>query len=373
MISGCSTRRLMPSLCAALFAINAAGCQRHVVTPLVDSGASYTPAATWRTAEPAAAGLDAGRMAALHSDVAAGRYGAIHAVLVIRFGHLVHDQYLNWNPTTAHTLQSVSKSVTALLYGTLAGNELARLDRRVVDVFARYSPIGNSDTRKDALRIRDLLTMRAAMNYWEQPYPSSPHDSLNRSSGDWTRFILDRPMTGMPDGAWSYNSGAAILTCSAIREITGESVKAYAKRTLFEPIGIASDQWAASPHDGLPHCGGGLYLTPADLARIGYFTLRKGKWGDRQIVPSAWITEMTQPYSTGSPLFFSSFGSSYGYFWWLFPEARGGAGTGVWAASGSGGQWLFVVPSHDLVVVVAGTDARGLDLLYDGVLPAVRD
>ena len=75
--------------------------------------------------------------------------------------------------------------------------------------------------------------------------------------------------------------------------------------------------------------------------------------------------------SHGPSLFFSSFGSSYGYFWWLFPRVRGGSGAEVITASGSGGQWLFVVPSLDLVVAVVAADGDGLELLYDGILPAI--
>jgi CubicO group peptidase (beta-lactamase class C family) len=71
-------------------------------------------------------------------------------------------------------------------------------------------------------------------------------------------------------------------------------------------------------------------------------------------------------------VFFASYGSAYGYFWWLFPVRRGGTDTGVIAASGSGGQWLFVIPALDLVVAIIAADGNGLDLLYDGILPAIQ-
>ena len=361
--------RLVGIMAALL--LGAACNKAQVAAPLADSGMTYVPGVAWRTADPRAAGLDAERLGVLRADIPGGRYGAVDAVIVVRYGHLVHEQYVGWQANRSHTLQSVTKSVTALLYGILSERADANLDRRVVDVFARYAPIANRDANKDSLRLRHLLTMRAAMDYWEQPYPGSPHDSLNRSDGDWTRFILDRRMTGAPGSAWAYNSGAAILACSAIREILNEPVPTFARRELFEPIGVTSDAWIRSPYDQLPHCGGGLNLTPSDLARIGYLVLRKGKWGDRQVVPAAWIETMAQPVTAGSPLFFSTNGSKYGYFWWLFPTTRGGSDAGVIAGSGSGGQWLFIVPSKDLVIAMAASNGRGLDLLYD-VLDAVR-
>jgi CubicO group peptidase (beta-lactamase class C family) len=361
------------SIIAAIISVGAAGCNKaQVAAPLTDSGVAYVPAAAWRTADPTVAGFDGSRIQALRSDVANGRYGAIDGLVIVRFGHVVHEQYgAGWSATRTHTLQSVSKSVTALLYGVLSQRPEAQLDRKVADIFTRYAPIANNDANKQSLTVRDLLTMRTSMDYWEQPYPGSPHDSLNKSTGDWTRFILSRRMTGTPGTTWAYNSGAAILTCSVIREITSEAVASFARRELFAPLGITSDSWAQSPYDGLPHCGGGLNLAPPDLARIGYLVLRQGKWGDKQVVPSSWITAMTQPYSSGPPLFFSNYGSKYGYFWWLFPETQGGSGAEVWAGSGSGGQWLFVVPSKDLVIAVAASNGYGMDLLY-GVLGAIR-
>jgi len=342
-------------------------------TTLTDFGEAYVPTESWRTATPAAAGFDAGRIEALRRDLRSGRYGTVDGVVVVRYGYLVFEDYPGgWAPTGSHTMQSVSKSVTSLLFGILndANPGPADLGRRVLDVFQSYPSIENVDERKRALTLGNLLEMRTSMDFWEQPYPGSPLDQLNRSSSDWTQFILDRPMTGAPGTTWAYNSGAAILICSAIHQISGERVDGFAQRVLFGPLGITGASWVSSPFDGLPHCGGGLYLRTTDLARIGYLVLRRGRWGAAQIVSPGWIDASTQPISSGPPVFFSNFGSGYGRFWWLFPSTRGGSGFGVIAASGSGGQWLFVVPELDLVVAVTASNGAGLDLLYDAILPA---
>jgi CubicO group peptidase (beta-lactamase class C family) len=360
-----------PAILAVMFT---AACQgQKPVVPITEPDLAYFPAATWRAGDAAATGFDPGRLSALRGDVTAGRYGAINSVLVIRYGWLVHEHYKGKTPAQTHSLQSVSKSVTSLIFGIAAqGRAGAWVDRPVVEVFARYPAIASLDDAKRALTIRHLLTMRTGMDFWEQPYAGSPLETLNNSSGDWTKYILDRPMTAGPGSRWAYNSGAAILMCAVVRELTGEPVQDFARRELFAPIGIGSDSWFTSPFDRLPHCGGGLNLTPSDLARLGYLVLRNGKWGDRQVVSADWLRESTQPYSSGSDLIFSYFGAKYGYFWWLFPIRRGGTDSGIIAASGSGGQWLFVVPSLDLVVVVTASNGAGLDLMYDGVLAAIR-
>jgi CubicO group peptidase (beta-lactamase class C family) len=340
-----------------------------------DKGQRYVPDLEWRTAEPFQVGLDSSRIVAMRADVAARRYGTIQGLVVVRYGFLAVEQYVGWSRDQPHTMQSVTKSVTSLLYGIQSHGGTSpsdQLDRKVVDVFGRYAPIANLDARKQALTIRHLLTMRTGMDFWEQPYPGSPLDQLNRSSGDWTRFILDRPMTAAPGSAWAYNSGAAILTCSVLREVSGQAPDAFADSALFAPLGITDKRWIKSPYDGLPHCGGGLYLRPVDLARIGYLVLRRGRWGTRQVVPAAWIDQSTRAVTRGAPVFYVDYGAGYGYFWWLFPRQRGGHDTGIIAASGAYGQWLFVVPALDLVVAIVANDGDGLDLLYNDLLPAVR-
>jgi CubicO group peptidase (beta-lactamase class C family) len=336
-----------------------------------DHGADYVPVAEWRTAVPAATGFDAARMEAVKRDVSRGRYGVIDGLLVVRYGYLVVEQYDHWSRNSAHTMQSVTKSITSLLTGIALAQHPRPLDTPVLDVFARYSTIANDDARKRALTLRNLLTMRTDMDFWEQPYPGSPLDQLNRSTADWVKFVLDRPMTGTPGTEWAYNSGSAIVMGGVIRELTGEQPDVFARRELFEPLGITGETWYRSPYDALPHCGGGLGLKPTDLTRIGYLVLRNGRWGTRQVVPEGWLNESVQPVTRGAPVFFSQYGSGYGYFWWLFPTARGGSDAGVIAASGSGGQWLFVVPSLDLVVAIVATNGNGLDLLYDGILPSL--
>jgi CubicO group peptidase (beta-lactamase class C family) len=311
----------------------------------------------------------------MREAVSRGTYGSMHGVLIVRYGWLVAEHYTGWSASTPHTMQSVTKSVTSLLYGMATeaiSSDPYLLNRKVLQVFSRYPTIESNDARKQALTMRDLLTMRTSMDYYEQPYAGSPHEMLNTSRGDWTKLILDRPMTGTPGTTWAYNSGAAILVGSAIKEITGQQANVYARQALFDPIGATGQYWIYSPFDSLPHAGGGLYLKPPDLARIGYLVLRRGKWGNRQLVASNWIDSSTKSVTRGAPVFFANYNAGYGRFWWIFPKTRGGNDEGVIAASGSGGQWLFIVPSLDLVVAIVAENGNGLDLFYNEIMPAVK-
>jgi CubicO group peptidase (beta-lactamase class C family) len=364
---------LIPVLVMLAVACGGAPTSSGAQTNAADNGSGYYPGASWRTADPTTVGFDANGLSRLRTDVAAGRWGSVHGVIIVRNGWLVHEQYAGWSAATPHTMQSVTKSITSLLYGMATGGGAGgALDRPVLELFARYPSVANTDARKRALTMRHLLTMRTAMDFWEQPYNGSPLQVMNNSSADWTKYILDRPMTGEPGSGWAYNSGAAILVGSAIREITGEQPDVFARRALFAPIGVTGETWFRAPFDGLPHTGGGLALKPLDLARVGYLVLRHGAWNDTQVVPRAWLDSSVVAVTHGSPVFWANDGAGYGRFWWLFPTTRGGRDDGIITASGSGGQWLFVVPSLDLVVAIVAANGDGLGVLYDGVLPALR-
>ena len=358
----------------AVLVVVACGSASGPGEPL-DDGRAYFPAQQWRTASPSQLGMDGGRVDALLRDAGNGRWGTLHGLIVIKNGYVVVERYWNWDPNRAHTMQSVTKSITSLVFGVMHDRQPAQfsLDRTVLDAVPRYAAgVANLDSYKQALTLRHLLSMRTGMNFYEQPYAGSPLDQLNRSADDWVQRVLDTPMRGVPGTTWAYNSGAPILLCGIIREVAGEGADAVLARDILQPIGASTYNWYRSPFDGLPHCGGGFNMRAIDLARIGYLVLRNGRWGNRQIISQSWLAESTSPVSSAPGLIFDAFNPSYGYYWWGFPSLRGGQVRDIITASGAGGQWLFVIPSLDVVAVVIAENGDGLDLLYDGLLPAAR-
>lgn len=336
----------------------------------------------WLNSTPAAEGLDAARLDALDGRISAGRYGVIDAVLVARHGRVAWERYYNgWTPERAHTLQSVSKSVTSLLAGIAVGDGRLAVDQPAVGFFPDYQPLRNLDDRKRAMRVEDLLTMRTGLDWSENPYEGSPLQQLNESSGDWVRFVADWPMREQPGTRWEYVSGGVILLGGIVGRAMGERVDSLAADRLFQPLGMRGYAWYRNPADGFPHTGGGLLLRPRDLLKVGQLVLDGGRWNGRQVVPQSWIAESTRRAAVPS-FGFGSHSMGYGYLWWigsLGDPANPRRETGdVIVASGTGGQWIFIVPAYDLVMVSMGwnTDERWVsayDFLFTDVLPAVRD
>ena len=381
---GGSRGRGVTQALVTLAALAALACGRESSAPVEQLGAdaeSYWPGVSWRTAGPAQVGVNATAISGLLSRLRSGSLGAEHAIVIVRKGYVIADEYFaGWTADSIHTEQSVTKSVTSLVTGiAIARGDLRGVDQPLVELLARYDPIANLDDRKRALTVRDVLTMRTGLDWNEDSYPGSPLERLNNLQTDWLRFVVDWPMREQPGTRWQYNSGGVIALGGAIGLAAGMNTADYARTYLLRPIGIAGDKWYRGFPDLLPHTGGGLVMSTRDLARIGYLVLRRGKWNGTQVVPEAWITESTRPIVT--PTYrLGGRTSSYGYLWWLYtldggqPDAT--TADIVIAASGAMGQWLFIVPKYDLVVAInAGiTNAPdpALEIMFGTIVEAMK-
>jgi len=335
------------------------------LTPVVEGG-------DWPVAGLADEGLDAERLGALLGRIRGSQYGYIDSLLIARDGRLVLEEYFRgWSASTPHTLQSVTKSVTSLLTGiAIDRGRLATADR-VVDFFPDYQPIANLDANKRALAVRDLLMMRSGFDWDETVYAGSPLERMNECRCDWIRWVLDWPLRTAPGTEWNYVSGGVVLLGAVVGVATGQRIDEFAEDTLFGPLGVEGALWVRGRPNGLPHTGGGLSLRSRDMAKLGEVVVEGGRWQGRPIVSAAWIAESTARRGSDS---WAQGGrpTDYGYLWWILD----GPGDVV-AGLGALGQFIFVVPSLQLVVTVTSTNdnqyvTSPIQFFYDDILPAVR-
>jgi CubicO group peptidase (beta-lactamase class C family) len=336
------------------------------------------PAWVWPVSSPEEQGLDAQKLAGLVTEIRQGKLlPHLQELLIVRHGRLVLEEGFNgWAPGKLHTLQSVSKSFTSALVGiAIARGEFKGVDEKVLDFFPDMKGVANLDERKAAMRLEDILTMRTGTDYHENG-PGSPHEQMSRLASGMDKFYLDRPMIQAPGTGFQYDSGGVILLSAMLKRRAGRHAMEYARDLLFTPLGIQKFFWFANP-EGHTHTGGGLSLSGRDAAKLGQLYLDKGRWGDVQVVPESWVREslkmhvdLTEP---GQPP------SGYGYLWWVWaPDPRGKSGELIYAARGRLGQYVIVVPEHDMVVVVLGDAkdrpemAKPIEVFYDRILTTVR-
>jgi CubicO group peptidase (beta-lactamase class C family) len=375
----------------------------------VVSAQSQWPTKTWPTSTPRAEGLDSTVLASFDADIAAGKFGFIDSMLVIRHGKIVYERnykhdydriyakeaaqagplnandpsgpynYFNawWHPFyrrgDLHTMQSVTKTVTSVVIGVAtARREFPQLDTPVLTFFDP-AKVANVDDRKRRMTLRHLLTMTSGLD-WDEDVPySDPRNDSSRmeASFDWVRYAIDRPMAQEPGAAFKYSSGVTQLLSHIFRRATGQDIEEYAARHLFTPLGIDRYFWKRSPA-GLADTEGGLYLTSRDLAKILYLFVKNGVWDGRPIVQPDWVKQSLAPsVAVGN-------GVQYGFKWWLHPYGTSDPRL-AWGGSGFGGQRPIYFPDYDLLVVFTGwnilPDKPGLTprIAIDRILQAVME
>ena len=227
----------------------------------------------------------------------------------------------------------------------LRGDFRAPLDAPVLRWFER-ARVAHLDARKERMTLEHVLTMTTGLDWNEDVAYDDPRNGASRmeATRDWVRFVIDQPMVHEPGTAFAYSSGATELLAHVFERETGRDVEQYAREHLFAPLGIGRHYWKRTPL-GVVDTQGGLYLAATDLAKIGLLYLRRGVWDGVRILAADWVGESLAPRVAARD------GWRYGYQWWLVPDGRGGC---AWLALGIGGQYLFVLPDDDLVVVLTG-------------------
>ncbi len=320
----------------------------------------------WQNSTPEEQGMDSTMLDSMMNYLQEGDY-AIDSVLVIRNGYLVLEEYPNsqYDKNTLHFIYSCTKSVSSTLIGiAIKEGFIANVTQKVVDFFPDRD-IDNLDTRKKNITLEHLLTMSAGFEWDEWTYWYwDPQNDFNQAieSGDMVQFILDKPMANEPGTKWVYNSAVSHLLSAIVQETSGMSTLDFAKKYLFEPLGISNINWGRDSQ-GVYYGGYDLYMRPQDMAKIGYLFLNNGTWDGKQIISTDWVIQSTKVafYPWGS--------TGYGYQWWLNPSG------GYYFASGLFSQRIIIIPNSDLVVVFTAEIRSGSDpelaMVENYILPAI--
>jgi CubicO group peptidase (beta-lactamase class C family) len=304
--------------------------------------------------------VDRGALCRMADRLSATSLGSVHSVLVARGGKLAFERYftgsdeiqghpvsnVEFDAETLHDVKSVSKSVASLVCGIA-------IDRGLIDsvdapIFSFFPELADLRTpEKDKIKLIHVLTMSMGLRWVEATPQTGDYDNDEarmHMARDQNRYVLGLPVTAPAGEEFFYNTGALQLLSAILRKVTGHPFDKFARKELFEPLGITNVFWNRIRDD--TDAGGGLRLRPRDMAKIGQLVLTGGRWNGRQLVSEAWIDASVQPRLKTKDT------GAYGYLWWL-GNARLKEHDLPWiGALGRGGQSIRIVPELDLVVVV---------------------
>jgi CubicO group peptidase (beta-lactamase class C family) len=305
-----------------------------------DSQEVLWPTKSWPASTPEEQGMDSASLARLIENV--GTYKQ-DSLMIIRHGRIVAEAYYAPYVTgISHDLRSVTKSIVSTLIAiALQRGILDGVDRPIIDLFSDKH-ILNIDENKKAMTIQSLLDMTSGIEWQERAY--TPDEAIIRmyASPDRTEFVLSQPMSSAPGTKFYYNSGNPYVLSALITKKTGQSAFDFAKKELFEPLGIKSARWGSVDAQGVTDGESGLFLSPHDMARIGYLYLHNGMWEGKQIIPSSWVDRAKEGNVSATD------GFHYSNLWWSLPEK------GAYMALGRHSQRILVLPKLDVVAVMTG-------------------
>jgi CubicO group peptidase (beta-lactamase class C family) len=344
-------------LLALLVASSCGGGQSSSSPPSSSPPQSITVidiAQPWAIVAPADVDMDEVKLGQAASDAAL--IPRFRSLLVARHGQLVAQNYFGGaQASTLFDVRSVTKSVVSLLTGiALQSGKLPALQATAGQYLGAPYMLDDGDR---AVTVQQLLTMTSRYQ-WNDDVDYNPWVL----SSDHIQFLLDRPQTD-PPGTFTYDSAAVNMLGFILQSAVGEPLPQYAHEVLLGPLGVTSAVWEQL-ETNMWNGGAGLQLTAQDMLRIGQLVLQGGKSGNLQLVPQGWIQSATTPQFTWRDTDGPQRGTTYGYLWWLAEPPA----TVAYFAWGYGGQFVYVVPSLDLVVVTT-SDWQGL--VAEGTDPVV--
>lgn len=335
----------------------------------------------WKSSSPSEQNLNGDLLDQLNQKIRNGEYGDIHSLLIMRNGYLVFEEYYRgFSQNQLHQIFSVTKSITSALIGiAIDQGKITTLDKKLLTFFPEYASISNLDSSKHKIKLEDVLTMRSGL-YWDEfRYPfSDPRNSIYQimNSSDWVKYVLDLPMVYEPGKERTYNTGCTILLAGIIKNLYGIQAHDLAQQNLLNRLGIFEYNWESGAK-GITNTGWGLHLRPRDMMKFGILYNNLGIWEGKRIISENWIRTSTKNYVSVSG------GFSYGYHWWMMPLENISGHTplpdDVKIAWGYGGQFIFVIPKLNMVVVSTAENTSGNDdqltiqFLKDYILKAVKD
>jgi CubicO group peptidase (beta-lactamase class C family) len=331
----------------------------------------------WVTAEPAAVAMDGDRLRAAVALLNRERRHGIDSMLVVRRGRLVTERYWHgYDMATLHDLRSATKSVTSLLVGiAIDQGVLKGVHDPVLPYLARAYPDLAAAPADPPMTLEHLLTMRSGLACDDRDRGSPGHEDRMYRERDWVRFFLALPRTHPAGTHTQYCTGGVVALGRVVAEAAGQSIADFSAEHLFAPLGVQAYAWSSFDGRRQTDTGGHLYLRPRAMAKIGQLVLQRGVWDSGDLVSGAYIDASTAVQSR-----FAADKRPYGYLWWRaqarIPDGAGVRNIDLVFASGNGGQYIFIAPSLDLVVVFTGSNYdspksdRPWAILAEYILPA---
>lgn len=297
--------------------------------------------------------VDRGRQFSLEQYL---EFNQIAGLLVIKDGKIQIERYRYGNTAKTRWMSmSIAKSITSTLIGAaLKQGKINSLN----DPVLKYLPALKGSAYQ-AATVRDVLMMSSGVR-WNEAYSDPRSDrrglleaQISQLPGSAMQVMASLPQQAAPGTSFNYNTGETQVAAQLLRNALGQSLSSYLSERIWAKFGMEADAywWLDSPN-GVEIGGSGFSASLRDYGRLGLFMLGGGLANKEMILPVAWVYEATTPKAlrNGSLI-------PYGYLWWPV-TSRAGLRDAAYSAIGIHGQYLYINPRQNLVIVVWGAQPQ---------------
>jgi CubicO group peptidase (beta-lactamase class C family) len=272
------------------------------------------------------------------------------AFLVVHDDKLLYERYFNgYDQRSVNTSFSMAKSFASALVGiAIDEGHIKSVDEPITN----YIPeLLKKDKRFKSITIRDLLTMSSGIKYEEGgflPWSEAADDTKTYYSTDLRELALNSQIEGKAGQYFEYNNYNPLLVGMILERATGMHVARYLQQKFWRPMGMEADgSWSLdSKENGFEKMESGVNARARDFARFGMLFAKEGNWRGKQLISRGWVEQSTRPDTSMDP------SEDYQYFWWVnTPD-----GKNHFSAQGNYGQYIYVAPEKDLVIVRLGKE-----------------
>jgi CubicO group peptidase (beta-lactamase class C family) len=271
--------------------------------------------------------------------------------LVVRDDELLYEKYFNgYDKDSLQTSFSMAKSYASALVGIAIDEGYIK---SVDEPITNYIPeLLEKDERFKSITIRHLLTMSSGIKYEEGgdlPWSEDADDTKTYYATDLRELALNCQIEGEPGEYFEYNNYNPLLVGMIVERATGMPVSRFLQEQLWKPVGMEADgSWSLdSKKSGFEKMESGVNARARDFARFGMLFAKEGRnWEGEQLISRSWVEESTRADATTDPSL------EYQYFWWVdTPGSKN-----HFSARGKYGQYIYVAPEKDLVIVRLGKE-----------------
>jgi len=283
-------------------------------------------------------------------------------VAVLHQGRLVAEHYApGASRETRFHGWSMTKSTMTTLAGALV--EEGRLDIHAEGAVPALAEI--DDIRLSEITISHLLRMAGGLAIAEDNSGTDPNSEMLFTQSDMPRYAATRERLHAPGDHWQYMSGNTILATDTMQRLLGDTLREQVtglRARIFEPLGIYSAIMEPG-ENGVFQGSSYMYATAHDWARLALLYMNDGMVDGERLLPEDWYDIVAEP-TPGS-------NGEYGMGFWL-PNERSSLPADTIMMSGFQGQWAYVMPEQDLVIVRFGA-TMGVNSRSGGLALAVLD